>query len=119
MWAKCSVWPASWKSARQSSGPPIGLITSTIRFGISIGAQKARGDLLGRELDVDLDVLLAAQVDAEVGQRRLERGEHSLGREGGIPVAGRGSSRGVSQRWPPGRGEGRAACSSSRSSARS
>ena len=31
MCAKCSVWPASWKSARQSSAPPIGWITSTTR----------------------------------------------------------------------------------------
>src|SRR5919197_1428221 len=46
--AKCSVCPASWKSARQSSGPPIGWITSMTLSGISIGAQNARGVLLGR-----------------------------------------------------------------------
>ena len=46
--AKCSVWPASWKSARQSSGPPCGWITSITLSGISIGAQKARGVLVGR-----------------------------------------------------------------------
>ena len=48
MCAKCSVWPASWKSARQSSTPPIGWITSTTRSGTSIGAQNARGDFFSR-----------------------------------------------------------------------
>ena len=48
MCAKCSVCPASWKSARQSSGPPCGLITRMTRSGTSIGTQNARGDLFGR-----------------------------------------------------------------------
>ena len=42
------MWPASWKSARQSSTPPIGWITSTTRSGTSIGAQNARGDFFSR-----------------------------------------------------------------------
>ena len=46
--AKCSVWPASWKSAHQSSGPPFGWITSITLPGISIGAQNARGLFVGR-----------------------------------------------------------------------
>ena len=46
--AKCSVWPASWKSAYQSSGPPCGWITSITLPGISIGAQNARGLFVGR-----------------------------------------------------------------------
>ncbi len=46
--AKCSVCPASWKRARQSSGPPIGWITSITFPGTSIGAQKARGVFFGR-----------------------------------------------------------------------
>ena len=48
MCAKCSACPASWKSACQSSGPPIGFITSITRCGTSIGEQKARGLLSGR-----------------------------------------------------------------------
>ena len=47
-WAKCSAWPASWKKACQSSGPPIGLMTSITRSGTSIGAQNARGLFFGR-----------------------------------------------------------------------
>jgi hypothetical protein len=31
-------------------------------------------------------VFLRAQIDAEVGERRLERGEHPVAREGRVPV---------------------------------
>ena len=86
MLAKCSVCPASWKSARQSSGPPIGWMTSITFPGTSIGEQNARGLLFGRSLDVEVDVLLRAQVDAEALERALERGEHPVGGEGGIPL---------------------------------
>ena len=79
------MWPASWKSARQSSTPPIGWITSTTRLGTSIGEQNGRGDLLLALLDVELDVLLRVQVDAEVGQRCLERRHHPVAGERGIP----------------------------------
>ncbi len=48
VFAKCSVWPASWKRARQSSGPPIGWITSITFPGTSTGEQNARGLLFGR-----------------------------------------------------------------------
>ena len=48
MLPKCSACPASWKSARQSSAPPIGWIISTTRSGISIGKQYARGVFSGR-----------------------------------------------------------------------
>ena len=48
VWAKCSVCPASWKRALQSSLPPMGWMTSITRPGTSIGEQNARGDLSGR-----------------------------------------------------------------------
>ena len=78
VWAKCSVWPASWKSARQSSGPPCGLITRMTRPGISIGDAERARVLVRPLLEVELDVLLRAQVDAEVGERRLERRQHPV-----------------------------------------
>ena len=106
--AKCSAWPASWKSARQSSGPPIGWITSMTRPGTSIGEQKARGRLVRPLLDVEVDVLLRAQVDAEVGERRLERREHLLLRECGVPLR-RAEQRGRRPSAAPRRGRPRAA----------
>ena len=45
-------------------------------------------DVVGGRGDVDLHVLLAAQVDAQAGQRPLERREHAPGREGAVPVSG-------------------------------
>ena len=44
------------------------------------------GALLRPLLDVELDVLLRAEVDAHVGERRLERGQHLLRRELRIPL---------------------------------
>ena len=37
-------------------------------------------------LDVELDVLLRVEIDAEVGKRRLERGEHPVCWEGRVPL---------------------------------
>ena len=61
-------------------------MTSTTRPGISIGAQNARGLFFGPLLDVELDVLLRLEVDPHVGERRLERRQHLLGRELRIPL---------------------------------
>ena len=83
--AKCSVWPASWKSARQSSGPPCGLITRITRPGISIGHAERARRLVRPLLEVELDVLLRAQVDAEVGERPLERRHHPVLRKRVVP----------------------------------
>ena len=85
MCAKCSVWPASWKSARQSSGPPIGWITSMTRPGTSIGEQNARGLLRGRG-STSSSTFAATQVDPEIPERAVERGEHRRGGEGLVPV---------------------------------
>ena len=52
-------------------------------------AERARA-LLRALLDVQLDVLLRPEVDAQVGERRLERGQHPLLRELGIPLGRRG-----------------------------
>ncbi len=49
------------------------------------GAERARA-LLRALLDVQLDVLLGLEVDAEVGQRRLEGGQHLLLRELRVPL---------------------------------
>ena len=48
-------------------------------------AERSRA-LLRPLLDVELDVLLRFEVDAEVGERRLERGHHLLRRELRIPL---------------------------------
>ena len=88
MLAKCSVCPASWKSARQSSGPPIGWITSTTRPGTSIGAQNARGDFFSRCSTSSSTFACARELDPEPGERALERGHHPLGREHGVPLGG-------------------------------
>jgi hypothetical protein len=42
-----------------------------------------------------VDVLLGAQIDAEVGERRLEGGEHALSREERVPVLGAEDARRV------------------------
>ena len=84
--AKCSVWPASWKSANQSSGPPWGWITSMTLSGISIGAQNARGRLRRPLLDVQVDVLLRIQVDAEVAERPAQRRHHPVGGKRLVPA---------------------------------
>ena len=47
-------------------------------------AERARR-LVRPLLEVELDVLLPVQVDAEVGQRRLERGQHPVLRERVVP----------------------------------
>ena len=61
MLAKCSAWPASWKSARQSSAPPIGWMTSMTLPGTSIGAAERARRLLRPLLDVEVDVLLRSR----------------------------------------------------------
>ncbi len=55
-------------------------MTSITFPGTSIGAQNARGDLRRPRLEVEVDVLLGTQVDAELGQRRFERREHPVRR---------------------------------------
>ena len=98
MCAKCSVCPASWKSARQSSAPPIGWMTSIdAARHLDRRAERARR-LLRPLLDVELDVLLRAQVDPEVGERRLERRQHRVGREAPSPTRGARKRRATSQR---------------------
>ena len=86
MWAKCSVCPASWKSARQSSGPPCGLITRITRSGISIGVQNARGSLSGRSSRSSSTFRCAWRSIAEIAERRLEGGQHPCGRERRVPA---------------------------------
>ena len=63
--------------------------------GTSIGAQNARGVLFGPLLDVEMDVLLRAEVDAQVAERRFERGEHAVGREDVVPLAAAKDARDV------------------------
>ena len=82
--AKCSVWPASWKSAYQSSGPPCGWITSITLSGISIGAQKARGLLVGRSSTSRWTLLCAS--------RSIPRPESVPRSAGSIRSAGKASS---------------------------
>ena len=48
------------------------------------GAEGARG-LRRPLLDVEMDVLLGAQIDPEVGQRRLQRRQHLVRREELVP----------------------------------
>src|SRR5206468_2108858 len=48
------------------------------------GAERSRR-LLRPRLEVEVDVLLRAEVDAEVAQRRLERGHHPVAGEGLVP----------------------------------
>ena len=79
--AKCSVWPASWKSAYQSSGPPCGWITSITLPGISIGAQNARGLFVGRSSTSRWTLLLRIEVDAEI-RRACRAGPAASGRPG-------------------------------------
>ena len=57
-------------------------------------AERARRLLLAL-LDVELDVLLAVEVDAQVGERRLERGQHLVapGTTSPTPARGRGARR--------------------------
>ena len=51
--------------------------------------------LPGALLEVEVDVLLGGEVDAEVGQRRLEAGEHALGGIGGVELGGAEETRHV------------------------
>ena len=48
--------------------------------GTSIGAQNARGDFDGRDSRSRCTFCLPVQVDAEIGERVLERGQHLLAR---------------------------------------
>src|SRR5205823_3519055 len=55
-------------------------------------AERARA--LGRALlEVEVDVLLRGEVDAELAQAPLERGQHPLRREGLVPFRGTEESR--------------------------
>ena len=49
---------------------------------------ESTGRLRGPLLDVEMDVLLRVQVDAEIGERRLERGQHFVGWEELVPDLG-------------------------------
>jgi hypothetical protein len=51
------------------------------------GAERARR-LLRPLLDVEVDVLLRLEVDAEVGQRRAQRRDHPVAGELGVPLLG-------------------------------
>ena len=51
----------------------------------NLDRRRRRARLLLACLDVELDVRLRADVDAEIGQRRLERGQHGIGRELLVP----------------------------------
>ena len=74
----------------------MGWITSTTRPGTSIGAQNARGLFFGL-LDVELDVLLRAQVDPEVAEGDFKRGHHLLGGKASSQAGAR-KTRATSQR---------------------
>ena len=50
-------------------------------------ARRTPGALLGPRLEVELDVLLGAEVDAEPVERPLERRHHAVGREALVPLA--------------------------------
>ena len=84
--AKCSVWPASWKSAYQSSGPPCGWITSITLPGISIGAQKARGLLVGRSSTSRWTFDCASRSMPRFAERASQRRQHPVGGEGLVPA---------------------------------
>ena len=86
VFAKCSAWPASWKSALQSSGPPIGWMTSMTLPGTSIGAQNARGVLFGRSSTSRWMFSCAWRSMPRSRERRLERGEHPVAREDVVPL---------------------------------
>src|ERR687884_154122 len=60
--AKCSVCPPSWKSARQSSGPPIGRVEEVTAL---------RGELVERARRQRLAVQLEVVVEAEVSRTLL------------------------------------------------
>ena len=84
--AKCSVWPASWKSAYQSSGPPCGWITSITLSGISIGAQKARGLFVGRSSTSRWTLLCASRSIPRPASVPRSAGQHPVGGEGLVPA---------------------------------
>ena len=84
--AKCSVWPASWKSAYQSSGPPCGWITSMTLPGISIGAQNARGLFVGRSSTSRWTLSCASRSMPRFGERAAQRRHHPVGRERLVPA---------------------------------
>ena len=109
---KCSACPASWKNARQSSAPPIGWITSITLSGTSIGEQKARGVFCGRCSMSSVDVLLAVEVDPEVGQRRLAAPAPSC--RPGSPRPTAASAAGAARPSAPGRRARSRACSRAR-----
>src|SRR5439155_3238650 len=58
------------------------------------GAERTRR-LLRPLLDVELDVRLRPEVDAQLAERRLERGQHPLLREVRIPLGGTEDADGV------------------------